>query len=111
MEAVRYMRDRDFGGVIVAVTGNAMPDEINHFLAEGADLVVTSKLGVVWCFKLHTRTLSHLCACIITEPMKMNKLKMILRCFFDHEYEKHWTSADFKVIRKKIHSLSLEDAI
>jgi hypothetical protein len=37
------MRDRGFCGVIVAVTGNAMPDEIHHFLTEGADLVVTSK--------------------------------------------------------------------
>lgn len=27
----------------MAVTGNAMPDEIHQFLEEGADLVVTSK--------------------------------------------------------------------
>lgn len=43
LEAVRYMRGRGFSGVIVAVTGNAMPDEINTFLVKGADLVVTSK--------------------------------------------------------------------
>jgi hypothetical protein len=41
------MRDRGFNGVIVAVTGNAMPDEIHHFLEEGADLVVTSKLSFI----------------------------------------------------------------
>ena len=43
LEAVRYMRGRGFNGVIVAVTGNAMPDEIHDFLDDGADLVVTSK--------------------------------------------------------------------
>ena len=43
LDAVRYIRDRNFDGVVVAVTGNAMPSEVQEFLAEGADLVVTSK--------------------------------------------------------------------
>lgn len=45
------MRDRGFNGVIVAVTGNAMPDEIHNFRTEGADLVVTSKYSILsTCF-------------------------------------------------------------
>lgn len=49
-----------FEGCIVAVTGNAMDDDVCEFFRAGADAVVT-------------------------KPMTLSKLKVILSCFDDIE--------------------------
>ena len=80
-----------------------MPTEVEDFLSEGADLVVTSK----WQIFDHVRFCnefikSRVCTLLIhAEPMKMNKLKRILNCFSSKD--------DYKAIRKKIRRLLLED--
>mmetsp|Transcript_21743 Transcript_21743/g.31644 ORF Transcript_21743/g.31644 Transcript_21743/m.31644 type:complete len:864 (+) Transcript_21743:98-2689(+) len=56
IEATRIIREKGFLGCIIAVTGNAMDDDVQEFLDVGADAVVT-------------------------KPMKRVKLEAILQCF------------------------------
>ena len=56
IEATRIIREKGFMGCIIAVTGNAMDDDVQEFLDVGADAVVT-------------------------KPMKRVKLEAIMNCF------------------------------
>ena len=56
IEATRIIRESGSKGCIVAVTGNAMDDDVKEFLDVGADAVVA-------------------------KPMKAQKLEAILNCF------------------------------
>ena len=40
-EATQKMRDYGYKGVVIGVTGNALPEDINEFLDHGADGVVS----------------------------------------------------------------------
>lgn len=85
IEATRLIRERGFKGCVVAVTGNAMDDDVKEFLDAGADAVVT-------------------------KPMTINKLSQVLGCFTlpkeeEEKKEKEEEEISFDP-RERLHSLS-----
>ena len=72
LESTRLIRAKGYDGCIIAVTGNAMDDDVNAFFNVGADAV-------------------------ICKPMKRDKLDIILGCFQGYE-----GAQDNLIVRSKI---------
>ena len=45
-EAVLKLRDLGYNGIILGVTGNALPEDVQEFENKGADLVIVKPLDV-----------------------------------------------------------------
>lgn len=43
-DATQFLRQRDFNNIIIGVTGNSLEEELQEFLAAGANLVFTKPL-------------------------------------------------------------------
>jgi CheY-like chemotaxis protein len=43
-DATKELRERGFNGMIIGVTGNALPEDIEHFKSKGADAVLTKPI-------------------------------------------------------------------